>query len=96
MTAHSTIRKVVRLLVVSLFAACVFAMWPLSSEAKDNNHVEHHDITVKKTVDKSSPTVATKEGTTKGNTTNGRGKHFKFKSNVNVDSDGSSSNVLGR
>ena len=65
MTTHSTIRNVLRLLVASFFAACLFAMWPLSAEARGNNHVEHHDITIKKTADKSSPAVAKKKGTTK-------------------------------
>jgi type VI protein secretion system component Hcp len=61
MTTHSTIKTVLRALVASLFAAGLSAMWPLSAQAGKSGggggHVQTHDISVTKTVDKASPNL---------------------------------------
>jgi|ERR1700741_5072437 Type VI secretion system effector, Hcp len=67
MTTPSTIANVVWTLCASLFATFAFAMWPLSAEAKSNNtsHVNHHEITVTKKIDKASPVLFKKTGSRK-------------------------------
>lgn len=64
MTAHTTIRTGLRILVSSLVASFAFAVWPLSADAKGNNgsHVSTHEITITKKVDKSSPAMSSKKG----------------------------------
>ena len=61
-----------RMLIVSLLAAGVFAMgWPASAETKNTGtRVHNQEITVKKTTDAASPSIAKKKGATKGNTVN--------------------------
>ena len=55
MTTHSTIRKVLRTLVSSFFAACLLAVWPLSAEAGNHTtRVQGHDMNITK----SSPVMA--------------------------------------
>jgi type VI protein secretion system component Hcp len=47
-------------LIASLFTAGLLAVWPLSAQAGKSGgggHVQTHDISVTKTVDKASPTL---------------------------------------
>ena len=46
----------VRALVASFLAMCLFAIGPVSAEAKNNNsgRVQHQELTVKKTTDSAS------------------------------------------
>ena len=60
MTIHSTVKTVLRTLVAGLLAAGLSAVWPLSAQAGKSGgggHVQSHDISVTKTIDRSSPSL---------------------------------------
>jgi hypothetical protein len=59
MTVHLRNTKCVSTLLASLFAVCFFAIWPVSADAKNNNstHVQHQELTIKKTSDTASPSL---------------------------------------
>lgn len=64
MTNYSMIRKGVRALCVALLTAAVCAAWPLAAQAKGGN--SHASISVTKSTDKTSPSMARKNTTTSG------------------------------
>jgi hypothetical protein len=64
MTTHSIIRNGVRVLFAALLAAAICAVWPLAAQAKgQGTHVDHAPITIQKTNDKASASLAKTKGT---------------------------------
>lgn len=87
MTTHSKIRKGVRTLVASLFATCLFAVWPSSDKAGSHTtHVQNHELSAKSIAPARAKTKGTtaigdikEESTDKGHTNWKTGKSSKSK-----------------
>ena len=75
MTTHSTIRNVLRALVASLFAVAFSVTWTMSAHAGSKAGHQTHDVTITKHIDKPTPQIAKKTGSSKNK---GQQQYLKY------------------